>query len=662
MKEEELQYMLRLLDDPSEDIYEEILKYYEDTEQSKKQADLSNQTLDFLKLSLKSNPVTTSSVLNYIQEFSKNDGNTEKIQDIYLEVLKNELAENNCSEKLICLISLVRWTQMYLNQFIQHILTPLCEDSFRQYRKQILLSLIPHDRPELLWISSDVMQKNEPQREFKLTPEYMLELCYQDKTHWLLKAAEVYKHQLHDMENVTFKINNFTKQILIMVLIDLTNSAETYDLSSLVHQLTNIFSILDTYTTADEQLQFYLTEIKRELTVIKFCLENNCKIMTTSIFSQVLQQSTLTVISQVCRLSKVDRYKVSRLLNTNIDFMSELNTLSGKSNIGIQNENVNWDVLTYNSYCAITKIIDVVLNSSEGAEDPQETTSSLEEIKRLVLSIQPLQYCIEVIENIFSCLFLRYEYFSCYEHTQEYPCGTHSECSYFYSKKQSKSLKSPNTNNAGFMCNALTTQIVLNTLKLCLEKLEADNKIDELDNSVTTRFRNLVRVVNHSIWKLQLVSTLSPDTNPLQLKLCLDYVEVDESSEDDDREFEFKTLRKKPRPRKRHTISKHDSEHVMLASTISANDDVLSTKSSSIDFISIMLAKPNCLVALALYNNDFSKANQILEVRMLFINSPYLLFIAIFHLADCLHFLNIYFFLVPCFHLPIFTCYMPHFT
>lgn len=27
-----------------------------------------------------------------------------------------------------------------------------------------------------------------------------------------------------------------------------------------------------------------------------------------------------------------------------------------------------------------------------------------------------------------------------------------------------------------------------------------------------------------------------------------------------------------------------------------------------------MLAKPNCLVALALYNNDFSKANQILEV------------------------------------------------
>lgn len=548
------------------------MQIFYDTEDSKPQADLSNRTLDFLKISLKNNPVTTSTILNYIQEHSQNDLNTNKIQTLYLEVLKNELTESNCSDKLISLISLVKWKEKFLNQFIQQILTPLSEDSFRQYRKQILLSLIPHDKPHLLSLASEAMQKNEPQKEFKLTPEYMLELCYQDKTHWLLKAAEVYKNQLLDMESVTFKINNFTKQILIMVLIDLTNSAETYDLSSLVHQLTNIFSILDTYTTADDQLQFYLAEIKRELTVIKFCLENNCKIMTTSIFSQVLQQSALTVISQVCRLSKVDRYKVSRLLNTNNDFMTELATLSKKSESKIIGENINWDVLTYNSYCAITTIIDTILNSSEGVEDPQETTSSLEEIKRLLLSIQPLQYCIEVVENIFSCLFLRFEYFSCYEHTQEVPCGTHSECSYFYSKKQSKSPKSTNSNNAGFMCNALTTQIVLNTLKLCLEKLETNLKTDDLDQSVTARFKNLVRVVNHSIWKLQLVSTLSPETNPLQLKLCLDYVEVDESSEEDSREFELKALRRKPKMRRRHH-NKHDPDQVMLASTISANDD-----------------------------------------------------------------------------------------
>lgn len=516
--------------------------------------------------------MTTSIILNYIQEQSQNEINADKVQTIYLEVLKNELAEKNCSDKLISLISSVRWKEKFLNQFIQQILTPLSEDSFRQYRKQILLSLIPHDRPHLLSISSEAMQKNEPQKEFKLTPEYMLELCYQDKTHWLLKAAEVYKHQLHDMESVTFKINNFTKQILIMVLIDLTNSAETYDLSSLIHQLTNIFSILDTYTTADEQLLFYLTEIRRELTVIKFCLENNCKIMTTSIFSQVLQQSTLTVISQVCRLSKVDRYKVSRLLNTNNDFMIELATLCNKSDVKTRGECVNWDVLTYNNYCAITTIIDTILNSSEGVEDPQDTSSSLEDIKRLLLSIQPLQYCIEVIENIFSCLFLRYEYFSCYEHTQEVPCGTHSECSYFYSKKLSRSPKSTNSNNAGFMCNALTTQIVLNTLKLCLEKLETNYKIDELDQAVTERFKNLVRVVNHSLWKLQLVSTLSPDTNPLQLKLCLDYVEVDESSEEDNREFELKTLRRKPKTRRKQH-NKYDPDQLMLGSTISANDD-----------------------------------------------------------------------------------------
>ncbi|RVE55328.1 hypothetical protein evm_000226 [Chilo suppressalis] len=615
MEEEELKYVINLLDDLSVSTYEEILNFHYDIEDRKPPSEFSNEIWDFFKMNMKNNPVTTSKILAYIQQNSQNEIITKNIQMIYLEVLKSEFSENNCSDKLITLISLVRWKDQFLNKFVQEVLIHLTEDIYRQYRKQILLSLLPHDTPNLLSIASEAMQRNEPQKEFKLTPEYMLELCYQDKTHWLLKAAEVYKHQLHDMESVTFKINNFTKQILIMVLIDLTNSAETYDLSSLVHQLTNIFSILDTYSTADEQLQFYLTEIKRELTVIKFCLENNCKIMTTSIFTQVLSQSALTVISQICRLSKVDRYKVSRLLNVNNEFMKELVTLSSKSEAKRKDSNcVNWDVLTYNSYCAITKVIDTILSSSEGIDDPQETTSSLEDVKRLILSLQPLQYCVEVIENIFSCLFLRYEFFSCYEQTQDFPCGTHSECSYFYSKKQNRSPKSISTNNAGFMCNAFTTQIVLNTLKLCLEKIDGDMKVEEIDQDVVARFKNLIRIVNHSMWKLQLVSTLSPETNPLQMKLCLDYVEVDGSSEEDDREYDIKTLRKKIKGRRKFN-TKQDVDHTMVASTISANEDAfLGIKGNTIDFISTMLAQPNCLVALALYNNDFSKANQILEM------------------------------------------------
>lgn len=522
---------------------------------------------------MKNNPVTTSFVLDFVQKHVTSNNNTNTLQAIYLDVIKNELAENNCSDKLIALISLVKWKDNFVPQFVSHLLKPISEESLKQYRKQILLSLVPHERPDLLHTAAETMHMNDPQKEFKLTPEYMVELCYLEKTHWLLKAAQVYKNQLHDMKNVTFKINNFTKQILIMVLIDLTNSPETYDLPSLVHQLTNIFSILDTYTTQDEQLQFYIIEVKRELTIIKFCLENNCKIMTTSIFSQVLAQSALAVISQVCRLSKVDRYKVSRLLNTNNDFISELTKMSSKGDNKRKPTNgSNWDILTYNSYCAITSIIDAILNCAEGSENSDDT-SSLDEIKRLVLSIQPLQSCLEVIENIFSCLFLRYEYLSCQELDSQdvQQCGAHSECSYFYSKKQAKSSKNINSNNSGFMSNSFTTQVVLNTLKLCLEKLEEDVDVEELEQSISTRFKHLVKVVNHSIWKLQLVSTLSPDTSPLLLKLCLDYVEVDDSSEDEKREIEAKPLRKKTKTKKRHT--RHDVEQAMLVSTISATDD-----------------------------------------------------------------------------------------
>lgn len=536
--------------------------------------DISNDTSAFLKQNLISNPVTTSTILRYLQaHLSENKFNANKIQTLYLEVLKNELSTPDSIDKAITLMSLVKWEDQFIPQFIQQVLKLVCDDTYRQYRKQILVSLVPQERPELLKVTSEFMQQNEPQKEFKLTPEYMLELCYQDKTHWLLKASQVYKHQLHDMKNVTFKINNFTKQILIMVLIDLMNSPETYDLPSLVHQLTNIFSILDRYSTADEQLQFYITEVKRELTIIKFCLENNCKIMTTSIFNQALTQSALALISQVCRLPKVDRYKVSRLLNTNNDIITELMALQGSTTRLKGDQNLNWDIVTYNSYCVITKIIDTILNAAEEHENAVELTASLDEVKRIVLSIQPLQFCIEVIENIFACLFLRYEFLSCEEHFQEFPCGTHSDCSYFYSKKQIKNPKGNKSPTTGFMCNSMTMQVILNTLKLCLETLE-DNVGKETNASVViSRLKQLVKVVNHSLWKLQLVSTLSPDTGPLQLKLCLDYVEVDESSEEEDRELDIKNSRKKLRVRRRHTNPKPDTEQVMLASTISAGED-----------------------------------------------------------------------------------------
>ncbi|KAJ0173711.1 hypothetical protein K1T71_010860 [Dendrolimus kikuchii] len=616
MKEEELKYMLRLLDNLTVDIFKEIVQFYNDIEESKATNNFTDETIEFFKYNLKNNPVTTANILSFIRDHLSDETTLHNIQKICLEALKNELSEAYCTDKLITLISLVKWEDRMIAPFTEQILKPVSEENHRQYRKQLLLSLIPHEKSDLLQTLSDFMHRNEPQKQFKLTPEYMLELCYHDKTHWLLKAAHVYKQQIHDLKNVTFKINNFTKQILIMVLIDLTNSPETYDLPSLVHQLTNIFLILDTYTTADDQLQFYMTEVKRELSIIKFCLENNCKIMTTSIFSQVLAQSALAVISQVCRLSKVDRYKVSRLLNMNYDFVKELMALSNKINLrNDENNGANWEILTYNSYCAITKVIDTILNSSDGAENAEETTQSLEEIKRLVLSIQPLHCCIEVIENIFSCLFLRYEYFSCDEHNnQDFSCGAHSECSYFYSKKQTQSSKNKITSNAGFMCNAFTTQMILNTLKLCLEKLDENIKKHEIEPKINSRFKKLMKVVNHSIWKLQLVSTLSPDMSPLLFKLCLDYVEVDESSDDDSRELDLKPFRKKPKTKRRHTNNKHDAEQAMLASTISANDDIYVSKSNDIDFISIMLAKPTCLVALALYHNDFSKANQILEM------------------------------------------------
>lgn len=55
-------------------------------------------------------------------------------------------------------------------------------------------------------------------------------------------------------------------------------------------------------------------------------------------------------------------------------------------------------------------------------------------------------------------------------------------------------------------------------------------------------------------------------------------------------------------------------EHLIIVISFLFISAYPSKKGNGIDFISIMLAKPTSLVALALYHNDFSKANQILEV------------------------------------------------
>ncbi|CAH4031831.1 unnamed protein product [Pieris brassicae] len=613
MKEDEFKYMLYLLDNPTPEIYEELTQVFFDIKASKPIQPLSQEIFNFFKQNLKNNPVTTSEILRFYQNYVDAE-DLKKINALYIDILKSEVDENS-PDKLITVLSLTKCNNDFLSQYTNEILNCIAGDVFKQHRKQILISLVPQEKPQLIHSLTDLIHKNDSHKAFKLTAEYMIELCYEEKVHWLLKAAEIYKQQLHDMKTVTFQINNFTKQLLIMVLIDLTNCPETYDLISLVNQLSNIFSILDTYTTADKQLQFYLTEVKRELTLIKFCLENNCKITTTSVLNQILAQSALTVISQVCRLSKMDRYKVSRLLNMNNDFILELKALSHKHDRRNKTTGTNWDISIYNSYCIITKVIDTILDSVEGAENLDEINNCMDDIRRLLSSIQPLHCCIEVIENIFSCLFLRYEYVSCYEHNQDFPCGTHSECSYFYSKKHMKTPKNTKSSSSGFMCNSLITQVILNTLKTCLESLSNRNEVTTCTESNTlARLKRLLDVVNHSIWKMQLVSTLSPDTSPIQMKLCMDYVEVDNSSEDENSEMDLKLTRKKPKVRRRHTNPKPNSERAMLASTISASDEVCSLKKNTIDFISIMLAKPNSLVTLALYHNDFSKANQILEM------------------------------------------------
>lgn len=617
MEEEELKYILRLLDGVNVDLYEEIIQLFYDTIESKPTKGLSEDILQFISINLKTNPVTTTTLISFFKtHFQHDEIQLKNIHELYLNALQDQLTnpEGIDIDIFISLLSVLQFNEKYIPDLINKIIKHLPKDILMQYKKQILISLIGQQNPELLSACSNLVQHDNDET-FHLTPENMIHLCYQEKTHWLLKAAEVYKNQIHDMKSFTFKFNNFRIQILVMVLIDIMNNQENTDLPLLVQQLNNIFPILNNYDLGDKELQFYAMEVKRELSILHFCLENNCKLSSASIFSQILSQSALAVLSQVCRLPKLDRYKVSRLLSTNNDFLNDLLSITGVQDSSVVKPSISWDVVVYNSYCALTSTIDVILDYSGDLENVREITKSLEDMKRLVASIQPLDFSIEIIENVFTCLFLRYEHFSNDDDVQDFPCGAHSDSSYLFSKKQRKNLVLfDKKSSAGFICSSVTTQMILNTLKSCVEALEEKSKDIDSESGLMKRLKTISRMVNHALWKYQLVSTLSPETAPIP-KLCLDYIEFAETSEDEDYDTDYRVSKRKSRVKRRHTNPKSDCDQVMLTSSISVNSVGSSTPTmSTIEFISIMLAKPNCLVALALYHNDFVKANQIIEM------------------------------------------------
>lgn len=141
MNEEELKYVLQLLDNGSEKVFEEILQFYEDVDESKSPKELSEEAFDFFTKNLKNNPVTTNTVLSFIQQYCS-ENNAKRIQALCLQVCRNEVTEAQSIERLITLMSLIKWNQNFQPEFVNHVLKYISEDAFRQYRKQILLSLI----------------------------------------------------------------------------------------------------------------------------------------------------------------------------------------------------------------------------------------------------------------------------------------------------------------------------------------------------------------------------------------------------------------------------------------------------------------------------------------------------------------------------------------
>lgn len=447
-------------------------------------------------------------------EYYDENNNKELMQNVIIDeliVMSESLIDDSVNNKkhiVNCSLSVIaEWNfENYDRKTIEKIVSKIYCIKLCGYGKELYLSILGQNKQNMITALSDYEKKNPSSIVWPLNPNIMIEMCFGFDEHWLLKTVEYFTQLLESGNNLPLYSDYLTQKIWQLTLINFMNSQNKTPIVAL-EQLNRFFTFID-YQNCGNSLFIYFNEIYRELNLFSFCANNCKKKYSFGWYDLMKNHSALSVISKMCDLSQLDRYKVKQVLNFNTELLMKMKNYKEKFEHCKQ-----WDIMTYNAYCIITSIIDIIISSTQLPDSKINISSTFEEIKLMISNLQPLKFRIEILKNIFACLFLRFEYFSKEDYKNKIKLTSHSDCSYFMQSNHKKSQFL--AHRQGFICKSQLVKDILFMLKECITKLHDSFKLNtkkeqnNFENVDLEDFNLLENYVSHAIWKWQIMTNLN---------------------------------------------------------------------------------------------------------------------------------------------------------
>lgn len=557
---------------------------------------------------------------------------------LYRFVRDVDLIKKSKNGKLLSLLSNIHLSEKWIEKFESNVLPLIQAATDHANYDEIPLALLSNPVPRLLrsYMDFEVHRLCAGQNMFQQKAAFFM--AYHRKTHFL---ESVLAKEARDGIPVTVQDCFYLLNALQSVNNGFSNAKETFQIVS------NNFKIQINRDNLLDQQQIFYDELNRLITFTEF-LHTNSAAISRAILPLSSTTSKYSVIDFLfkhvdagCFLAKLDFENVR-------DLFIENDRLNRAISPTIANTTVEIPELDlYQQYYVIKILAENLLLNQNIKNYPELIASNCVQIREIIDDISnPLAY-IQVIENLYTMLFYRWEHTSGYvgprtdgssslTAMQESDTSEdYTDDSVFLAPKKLHQIHG-NSEKTGFICSVIVLEAVLDMLSdSAAGRKESPEFI--LDGVLAKRFDEIYIEIIDSKWRLTLFELdqvpneniqLSTDLKSLLTSIHGEMFERSSNSssenEDDDH------VQNKPgsagvrrRPRRRAPFRRsEDRNHSFVNST--ENDKKLMELtggnrsagfSEKRSIISRMLGPPINLVAICMCRGNMVGAKKIIEVR-----------------------------------------------
>ncbi|XP_043271458.1 uncharacterized protein Sptz [Venturia canescens] len=364
---------------------------------------------------------------------------------------------------------------------------------------------------------SRVMFKSKDNLSVAFNANEIFKRVLRRKTHWLNDILDVcyvplMNEEYTEVERIlsTPALGSFWLPLLLKLLKDCPNVLifpiqEKSEKGTVVcDALRFVLKKLSKEARDDTTLQLLTSTLENHLKVLDWILENKASSTTGSKIS--LPNTVFPNFSVKYALNLLQSHSILSVLKmtTNIHEKSSKDICSLLSETDSKN--------TFQAYHTMLSALKGILSCEYYNEKYNEVAKHLDEMEKSLGRLFPLDLRLQVIENIFSMIFLRYEHFIEVDSASDIG----EEDFTLRGKENSMTIKNSAESEIGFVCNKYATREILIRLRRSLNGLVLESADQKKDGTLSMETRDylekntslLSKALVDASWRLELLTSV----------------------------------------------------------------------------------------------------------------------------------------------------------